>query len=54
MKNLEREVRCGFRDIDNGFLGNNKNPNYKQTHSKLIESYENLGGMMLLQVDILR
>ena len=53
MTDTEREAWCAFQDIVNGFLGNNKDPNYKQPTGKLLESYKNLGCRMSLKVHFL-
>ena len=53
MSDTEREAWRAFRDIDNGFLGNKKDPRYKQLVGKLLESYKNLGCRMSLKVHFL-
>lgn len=53
MSDVEKVAWCAFRDIVNGFLGNNKDPNYKQLIAKLLDSYKNLGCRMSLKVHFL-
>ena len=39
----EKEAWQAFRGVVDGFLGNKKNPNYKELVKKLIKSYQNMG-----------
>ena len=50
ISDTDREAWCAFRDTVNGFLGNKKDPKYKQLVGKLLESYKNLSCKMSLKV----
>ena len=43
MNETEKEAWQAFRDLVDGFLGNKKNPNYKDLVEKLIKSYKKHG-----------
>ena len=49
MTKVEKEAWCAFRDVVCGFLGNYKDPNYKQLVAKLIENFKKLGCRMSLK-----
>ncbi|XP_068201934.1 uncharacterized protein [Palaemon carinicauda] len=53
MTKIEKEAWCAFRDVVHGFLGNNKDPNYKQLVAKLIENFRKLGCRMSLKIHFL-
>jgi len=53
MSQVEREAWCALRGIVHGFLGNRKDPNYKDVVARLIESYKNMGCRMSLKVHFL-
>ena len=53
MTKVEKEAWIAFRDVVHGFLGNNKDPNYKQLVSKLIEKFRTLGCRMSLKIHFL-
>lgn len=42
-----------FREVVNKFLGNNKDPDYKNIIEKLLTNYKNLGCLMSLKVHYL-
>ena len=52
MTKVEKEAWCAFRDVVCGFLGNYKDPNYKQLVAKLIENFKKLGCRMSLTYSI--
>ena len=43
MNETEKEAWQAFRGVVDGFLGNKKDPNYKELVKKLIKSYQNMG-----------
>ena len=53
MSHTEKEAWCASRDIVNGFLGNQKDPKYKQLVGKPLESYRNLSCRMSLKMHFL-
>ena len=53
MSHTEKEVWCASQDIVNGFLGNQKDPKYKQLVGKLLESSWNLSCRMSLKMHFL-
>lgn len=54
MTSVEKEAWISFRDIVSKFLGNNKDPDYKNIIKKLIKNFENLGCLMSLKVHFLK
>ena len=50
MTKVEKEAWCAFRDVVCEFLGNYKDPNYKQLVAKLIENFKKLGCRMSLKI----
>lgn len=50
---LEKIAWKSFKDVVNGFLGNEKDKNYKNLISKLLTSYHNMGCRMSLKIHFL-
>ena len=46
MNETEKEASQAFRGVIDEFLGNKKDPNYKELVKKLIKSYQNMGCRM--------
>lgn len=46
MSGLEMQAWKSFRAVVNGFLGNNKEPNYKELVSNMIKAYQKMGCRM--------
>lgn len=53
MTKVERAAWCSFRAVVRGFLGNHKDPDYKQLVANLIENFKKLGCRMSLKVHFL-
>ena len=49
----EKEAWQAFRGVVDGFLGNKKDPNYKELVKKLIKSYQNIGFRMSVKLHFL-
>ena len=49
MNETEKEAWQAFRGVVDGFLGNKKDPNYKELMKKLIKSYQNMGCRMSVE-----
>ena len=52
MTKVEKEVWCAFRDVVRGFLGNRKDPNYKQQVANLIETFVELGYRISINIHV--
>ena len=50
---VEKEAWCAFHDVVCGFLGNCKDPNYKQLVANLIETFMKLGCCMFIKIHML-
>jgi hypothetical protein len=53
MKTVEREAWNAFKEVIAKFLGNYKDPNYKQIVEKMLETFITLGCDMSLKVHFL-
>ena len=53
MNEIEKEAWQAFRDVVNGFLGNERSQNYKELVKKLIKSYKNMGCRMSVKLHFL-
>ncbi|KAI6659862.1 hypothetical protein LOD99_14202 [Oopsacas minuta] len=53
MTETERKAWQAFRDVVNGLLGNNKDPNYEEIVNTLITSYQKMGCCMSLKLHFL-
>ncbi|XP_051153375.1 uncharacterized protein LOC127276771 [Leptopilina boulardi] len=53
MNEVERNTWKGFKDVCNGFLGNVKQPNYKELVQNMLDSYKELGCNMSIKVHLL-
>lgn len=53
MNEVERNTWKGFKDVCNGFLGNVKQPNYKELVQNMLDSYKELGCNMSIKVHFL-
>jgi hypothetical protein len=53
MKTVEREACNVFKEVIAKFIGNYKDPNYKQIVEKMLEKFKALGCAMSLKVHFL-
>ena len=53
MNETEKETWQAFRGVVDGFLGNKKNPHYKEFVEQLIKSYQNIGCHMSVKLHFL-
>lgn len=53
MSGLERNAWQAFRGVVTGFLGNNRNENYRELVGNLIQSYQRLGCRMSIKLHFL-
>ena len=53
MNDVEKAAWRGFRDVVAGFLGNNKDPNFRFLISRMIIAYERMGCRMSLKLHYL-
>ncbi|KAI6661755.1 hypothetical protein LOD99_9889 [Oopsacas minuta] len=53
MTETERRAWQAFRDVVNGFLGNNKDPTYEEIVNTLITSHQKMGYRMSLKLHFL-
>ena len=53
MTKVEKETWCAFRQVVRGFLGNCKDPYYKQLVANLIETFMKLGCCMSIKIHML-
>ena len=53
MNETEKEAWQAFRGVVDGFLGNKKDPNYKESVKKLIKSYQNISSRKSVKLHFL-
>jgi hypothetical protein len=53
MNAREKETWTAFRSVTENFLGNNKDPNYKDIVETMLENFKNLGCNMSVKVHFL-
>lgn len=53
MNSLEKEAWLSFKAVVEGFLGNKKDPNYRNLVERLLKAFQNLGCLMSVKVHFL-
>ncbi len=53
MSTLEKNSWIGFKSVPEGFLGNKKDPDYKELVSSILREFQKLGSNMSVKVHFL-